>query len=150
MANTYTSLQYHVVFSTKKREYWLTEDVCARLWPYLGGIARENGMKALEVGGVADHVHMLIAVPPTLSLPKAMQLLKGASSRWVHENYPTLDAFGWQDGYGAFTVSESQIQTVRNYISNQPEHHRVTAFAEEYEEFLKKHGIEFEKRYLLG
>lgn len=150
MANTYTSLQYHVVFSTKNRKPWLTEEVCARLWPYLGGIARENGMKALQVGGVADHVHLLLAVPPTRSLSKAMQLLKGASSRWIHENYPALSDFGWQDGYGAFSVSESRISAVRNYIRNQPEHHRVTTFTEEYEKLLEKHGVEYEKRYLLG
>ncbi|MDB4384608.1 IS200/IS605 family transposase [Opitutaceae bacterium] len=150
MANTYTSLQYHVVFTTKRREPWLDEDVCRRLWPYLGGIARENGMKALEIGGVADHIHLLLVLPPNLALSKAMQLLKGVSSRWVHENFPTLRDFGWQDGYGAFTVSESQITSVRNYIRNQPEHHRTTTFADEYRAFLEKHGIEFEERYLLG
>ncbi|GAB5559567.1 MAG: IS200/IS605 family transposase [Synoicihabitans sp.] len=150
MANTYTSLQYHVVFSTKGREPWLSEVVCARLWPYLGGIARQNGMKALEIGGVADHVHLLLAIPPSLSLSRSMQLLKGASSRWVHENFAALAGFGWQDGYGAFTVSGSRISRVRKYIRDQPEHHRVTTFAEEYEEFLQKHGVEYEKRYLLG
>jgi REP element-mobilizing transposase RayT len=150
MANTYTSLQYHVVFSTKRREPCLSEEVCQRLWPYLGGIARENGMKALEIGGVADHIHLLLVIPPSLALSKAMQQLKGVSSRWIHENFPALQSFGWQDGYGAFTVSESQIPTRRNYIRNQPEHHRVTTFAQEYETFLKKHGIEFDQRYLLG
>ena len=150
MANTYTSLQYHVVFSTKNREPWITEEVGRRLWPYLGGIARENGMKAREIGGVSDHVHVRLAIPPSLSLSKSMQLLKGASSRWVHANYPALAGFAWQDGYGAFTVSESRISTVRKYIGNQPEHHRATTFAEEYEEFLQQHGVEYEKRYLLG
>ncbi|WP_221030108.1 IS200/IS605 family transposase [Actomonas aquatica] len=150
MANTYTSLQYHVVFSTKKREPWLVESVCERLWPYLGGIARENGMKALEIGGVADHIHLLLVLPPSLALSKALQLLKGASSRWIHDNFPALSHFGWQDGYGAFTVSESQIPVVREYIRNQPEHHRVTTFAEEYQTFMERHGIEFDERYLLG
>ena len=132
MANTYTSLQYHVVFSTKRRKPLLSEEVCQRLWPYFGGIARENGMEALEVGGVADHIHLLLVLPPSMSLSKAMQLLKGVSSRWLHENFPALSEFGWQDGYGAFTVSASQILSVRDYIRGQPEHHRATSFAEEY------------------
>jgi putative transposase len=150
MANTYPALQYHVVFSTKGREPWLSEEICQRLWPYFGGIARKNGIKALEVGGVADHVHLLLVIPPILSLSKAMQLIKGASSRWLHQNYPALSGFGWQDGYGAFTVSESQISSVSDYIRGQPEHHRATTFTEEYQIFLQQHGIKFEERYLLG
>ena len=105
MANTYTSLNYHLVFSTKNREPWLIEAVCARLWPYLGGIARENGMKALEIGGVADHVHILVSVPATMALSNAVQLIKGGSSHWIKESFPNMAAFAWQDGYGAFSVS---------------------------------------------
>ena len=150
MANTYSSLNYHLIFSTKNRESSLIESVCARLWPYLGGIARENGMKALEIGGVADHVHILVSVPATMALSKAVQLIKGGSSHWIKESFPNLAGFAWQDGYGAFTVSESQLDTVRDYIRRQPEHHRTKTFAEEYRAFLEKHDIEFDERYLFG
>ena len=150
MANTYTSLNYHIVFSTKNRELWLIEPVRERLWPYLGGIARENGMKALEIGGLADHVHMIVSVPASMALSKAVQLIKGGSSPWIKESFPNMASFAWQDGYGAFTVSESQLDTVRDYIRRQPEHHRTKTFAEEYRAFLERHGIEFDERYLFG
>jgi len=117
---------------------------------YLGGIARENGMKALEIGGGADHVHILVSVPATMALSKAVQLIKGGSSHWIKESFPNVAAFAWQDGYGAFTVSESQLDTVRDYIRRQPEHHRTKTFAEEYRAFLEGHRIKFDERYLVG
>ena len=92
----------HVVFSTKDRRPFLTPDVQERLWPYLGGIARENKMRALKVGGVADHVHMLVSLPSTMAVAKAVQLIKGNSSKWIHETFPNLATFEWQEGYGAF------------------------------------------------
>jgi REP element-mobilizing transposase RayT len=150
MANTYTSLTYHVIFSTKKREPVLDQSTCERLWPYLGGIARENEMKALEVGGASDHVHMLLSVPPTLALPKAIQLIKGGSSHWVKSHFPKLPSFAWQDGYAAFTVSESNVDAVRSYIRDQPEHHRKRSFIEEYRALLRKHKVAFDEKYLLG
>jgi REP element-mobilizing transposase RayT len=150
MANTYTSLYYHIVFSTKDREPWLNENVRERLWPYMGGVARDNGIKAIEIGGMADHVHLLVSIPSTLALAKAVQLIKGASSHWHKNTFPNLAAFAWQDGYGAFSVSESQIDAVRNYIRDQAEHHRNRTFAEEYRIFLERHRIEFDERYLLG
>jgi putative transposase len=150
MANTYTSLNYHIVFSTKDREPWLSATVQERLWPYLGGIARENKMKAFEIGGVADHVHILLSVPASLAVSKGVQLIKGASSHWIKETFPNMAGFAWQDGYGAFTVSESQLDTVRDYIRRQPEHHRTKTFAEEYRTFLERHQIEFDERFLLG
>ena len=150
MANTYTSLHYHVIFSTKNREPSLSDDVRERVWRYMGGIARENEMTALEIGGVADHVHMLLSLPASLAIAKAVQLIKGGSSHWVRGNVGGLSGFAWQDGYGAFTVSESQIETVRDYIRRQEEHHRVKTFAEEYRVFLERHQVAFDERYLLG
>ncbi len=150
MANTYTSLDYHIVFSTKNREPWLVEHVRERLWPYFGGIARENRMKALEVGGVADHMHLLLSIPAAMAVSKAVQLLKGGSSHWIKDTFPNMNAFAWQDGYGAFTVSRSQRESVAEYIRNQPEHHRTKTFAEEYRMFLTRHGVDFEENYLLG
>jgi REP element-mobilizing transposase RayT len=150
MANSFTSLYYHAIFSTKNREPWLTDNVRDRLWPYLGGIARENAMTALEVGGMADHAHLAISIPPSVSLSKALQLIKGASSHWIKETFPNLADCAWQDGYGAFTVSESQLEAVRDYIRRQADHHRNKTFAEEYRTFLQRHRIEFDERYLLG
>lgn len=135
MANIYTALYYHVIFSTKDREPWLSEAVRERLWPCLGGIAGENGMKALEIGGVVDHVHLLGSVPASVALSKAVQLVKGGSSHWIKDNFPHMAGFAWQDGFGAFTVSESQLADVREYIRRQPEHHRTKTFAEEYRTF---------------
>lgn len=150
MANTYTALNYHVVFSTKNREPWLTESIRERVWRYLGGIARENGMKALEIGGAADHIHILLSVPANMALSKAVQLIKGGSSHWSKDTFPNMAAFAWQDGYGAFTVSESQIDAIRDYIQRQAGDHRTQTFAEEYRTFLERHRIEFEERFLLG
>ena len=150
MANTYTSLNYHIVFSTKDREPWLSEPIRERLWPYLGGIARENAMKALEIGGVADHVHILLSIPANLAVSKAVQLIKGGSSHWLKEAFPNMGQFGWQDGYAAFTVSQSQLESVGDYVRRQVEHHRTKPFAEEYRAFLQRHQIDFDERYLLG
>ena len=150
MANTYTSLNYHVVFSTKNREPWLESGIRERLWPYIGGIARDNGMKALEVGGVADHVHLLLSIPASMAVSKAVQLTKGGSSHWLKDTFPKLGGFSWQDGYGAFTVSQSQLDVVHAYIRNQEEHHRTRTFEEEYRAFLKKNHVDFDDRNLLG
>ncbi|PYK14474.1 MAG: IS200/IS605 family transposase [Verrucomicrobia bacterium] len=150
MANTYTSLHYHVVCSTKNREPFLGEAIRDRLFAYLGGIARENKMTALEIGGVADHVHLLLSIPASLALSKAVQLLKGGSSHWLKETFPNVNDFAWQDGYAVFTVSQSQLDDVRAYIRSQPEHHRTKTFVEEYRAFLTRHRIEYDERYLLG
>ena len=136
-----TSSLFHCVFSTKNREPMLTPEIRERLWPYLGGIARENGMKALAIGGVADHVHLLISLPPTLSLSKAMQLLKGNSSKWIHETFPNLRGLAWQEGYAAFSIGISAVDDTIAYIRRQEEHHRHRTFREEVTLFLERHGI---------
>src|SRR5437867_675686 len=148
MAHTYTSLYYHLIFSTKRREPWLHEEIQDRVWAYLGGIARENDMTALQVGGVSDHVHALVLSRPTILVSRMLQLLKGGSSLWIHETFPSLRGFAWQDGYGAFTVSKSNIPQVIEYIKNQKEHHKTKTFQEEYLEFLREYGIEYDERYL--
>lgn len=150
MANTYASLHYHVIFSTKNREPSLTATIRQRLWPYLVGIARENGIKALTVDGVADHVHVLLSIPPSIAVAKAVQLIKGGSSHWIKHEFCQSASFAWQDGYGAFTVSESQIDSVKVYVQRQEEHHRTKTFAEEYRAFLERHHVEFDEKYWLG
>ena len=148
MANTFTSLHYHVIFSTKNREPWISQGVEERIWKFLGGIAHENGMKTLLVGGMPDHIHLALALPPTQSVSKAMQLLKGGSSKWIKDALPGMRAFAWQDGYGAFSVSKSNLQEVVAYIQNQREHHRVKTFKEEFLAILVRHEIDYEERYL--
>lgn len=150
MSHSYSSCLIHYVFSTKERRKTITREMRERLWSYLGGIARENGMKALAVGGTDDHVHMLVSLPATLSVAKAIQLIKGASSKWVHDTFPPLATFAWQEGYGAFSVAVSGVDDTIAYIDTQEEHHRTRTFEDEFITFLKRHGIEYDARYVFG
>jgi len=150
MANTYTSLHYHIVFSTKNREPWIVRDIEERIWAYIGGIARTHKMTALQIGGVDDHIHALMTAPAIIAPAQIAQYLKGDSSKWIHDQFRNLRGFSWQDGYGAFTVSKSNLPEVVRYIQNQREHHRKNTFQDEYLEFLRKHGIEYDERYLCG
>jgi putative transposase len=142
--HSFVSCLLHVVFSTKERRRIITPVLQAQLWPYLGGIARNNKMKALKIGGVEDHVHILMSLPATLDIAKAVQLLKGSSSKWVHETFPDQQAFEWQAGYGAFSIGISGMADTLTYIENQAEHHKRISFQEELASILKKHGVEFE------
>jgi putative transposase len=132
------------VFPTKERRPWITPQLQEQLWPYLGGIARNNKMKAIKVGGVEDHIHILLSLPATLDVAKAVQLLKGSSSKWVHDKFPDRQTFEWQEGYGAFSIGVSGIAGTIAYIDNQQAHHKRMTFQEELASILKKHGIEFE------
>jgi putative transposase len=150
MANTYTSLYYHLIFSTKNHVKCISQEIEQRIWAYLGGVARTHKMIALQIGGVDDHIHILVSAPATLSLSQIAQCLKGDSSKWIHQEFPALSGFAWQAGYGGFTVSKSNLPEVVRYIQNQREHHRQKTFQEEYLEFLKKHGIEYDERFVWG
>ena len=112
MANTYASLHYHIIFSTKNREPWIFSDIDQRIWRFMGGIARKHRMTALQIGGIEDHIHALITAPTTVAPYQIAQILKGESSKWIHEEFSRLKQFSWQDGYGAFTVSKSNIPDV--------------------------------------
>ena len=105
-------------------------------------------MRALAIGGTTDHSHALLSLPATLSLAKAIQLIKGGSSKWIHDRLPKYRKFEWQEGYGAFSVSPSQVRSVITYINNQKEHHRKKTFEEEFLEFLDKYGVEYDRRYV--
>jgi len=148
MANTYTWVHIHYVFSTKNRLPVLSKEIRERLWPYMGGIARENDMLAKAVGGAEDHAHLLLSLPTTLTISKGIQLIKGGSSKWLHETFPKMHDFAWQEGYGAFGVCISNIPDTIAYIAGQEEHHRRKSFQEEYLAFLKKHDIKCDERYL--
>jgi putative transposase len=147
MPSTHTGLHYHLIFATRNREPLISEDWRARLHEYLGGAVRGLEGVPQGIGGVADHVHLLVALKPTHCLADFMRDLKRASSAWVTS---TLRArsFQWQEGYAAFTVSPSARAVVQEYIANQEEHHRQRSFREELIEFLQKSGIDYDERYL--
>ena len=148
MAHTFTNLLVHVIFSTKDRLPQIDPDLRPRLFPYMGGILRECDAAPLLINGVSDHVHLLIGLAAARSLADTMRILKTNSSRWVHEQWPARSAFAWQTGYGAFSVSRSNMTSVERYIANQEEHHRHLSFQEEFVAFLQRHGIEYHERFI--
>jgi putative transposase len=150
MSNTYTMLYYHVIFSTKNRLPFIKPQIESRVWAYIGGVARAHKLTALQVGGIEDHIHVLVMAPAKFSPSQIAQYLKGDSSNWIHQEFPELRGFRWQDGYAAFTVSKSNLLDVIRYIENQRAHHRQKTFQEEYLDFLNKHGIDYDERYVWG
>ena len=148
MPHTYVSDLVHCVFSTKQRRKLIRPETQSEFWSFIGGIARKNGFKTLIVGGTDDHVHILLSLPAAMPLAKALQLLKGSSSRWMNETHAR--GFSWQEGYGAFTLGVSQRPRTIDYIKRQAEHHRKRSFEEEFLAFLKKHAIDYDPKYVLG
>ena len=148
MAHTYTSLLIHVIFSTSGRAPLLTDAMRLDLHAYLGGILREMDAVPIAIGGTADHVHLLIRLPANLALADCLRIAKTNSSRWVKERWPQQRKFAWQGGYGAFSVSESRRAAVIRYIRDQAQHHRRISFQDEFLALLRKHGLEFDKRYV--
>ncbi len=148
MGNSFISCHVHYIFSTKNHQKWFKLDIWNRLIPYLGGICNEHSCKLIMGGGVEDHIHLLVSLSSTITIATAIQYLKGGSSRWIHEEYGELKDFKWQEGYGAFTVSISQLTHTIRYISNQEEHHRKKTFQEEFVEILNYHGLEYDEKYL--
>src|SRR5947209_19319663 len=143
MSHSFTTLLYHLVFSTKERRPWLAKEIRPQVFAYLGGLLRDEGGIALSVGGVEDHVHLLVKLHQDRAVAPVLRAVKAGASRWVHKTFPELEAFAWQTGYGAFTVSQSQVEKVRNYIENQEEHHRTRPFQDEFRQLLRQHGVEF-------
>jgi REP element-mobilizing transposase RayT len=144
MAHTYASNMIHCVFSTKDRRSLIPAAHAAELYAYLGCIARGEGFSLIAAGGTTNHLHLLFALPASCTLAHAVQKLKGSSSRWMG------DGFSWQEGYGAFSVSSSQIEVVKEYIENQEEHHRKRNFEEEFVALLRNCGIVYDERYVFG
>lgn len=140
--HSFVSCLMHCVFSTKERRKLITPDLQERLYPYLGGIARENKMKGLAIRGVEDHVHLLLSIPSRLSIAKSVQLLKGNSSKWIHETFPKQRKLSGKKGTGRL-VSPSQVEDTLRYIQSQREHHQRHSFKDELIVFLEKHGIEY-------
>jgi putative transposase len=148
VANTYSNLFYHLIFSTKKRTPFIASDIEQRLWAYVGGIARKRGMTAVQVGGIEDHLHVLIMTKPTVAPSQAAQWLKAESSKWIHETFEGMRSFAWQDGYGVFTVTKSMVPGVIEYIKGQRQHHSTQTFEEEYLSLLKLNEIDYDERYV--
>ncbi|HEY1984897.1 MAG TPA: transposase [Terracidiphilus sp.] len=144
MAHTYASNIVHCIFSTKDRRSLIPDARRAELHAYLGGIARGEGFSLIAAGGTANHIHLLFVLPASSSLAQAVQKLKGSSSRWMGKG------FSWQEGYGAFSVSPSQVPVVERYIQNQEEHHRTRDFEQEFVVLLRSCGIEYDERYVFG
>ncbi len=149
MSHTYSSALFHCVFSTKERRKLIPSDIQPRLWAYMGGVARKREMKALGVGGTDDHAHLLLSLPSSLPIAKAMREIKSESSRWMQEECG-FAGFEWQEGYGAFSIGWTQVEATLKYIARQQEHHRRRDFQAEFVAFLKKHQIEYDPRYVWG
>jgi REP-associated tyrosine transposase len=148
MSHTATNLLVHLIFSTKGRAQLINSEIEPDLHAYLGGIIRELGGVAVSINGTSDHVHLLVRLPANQSVADLARVIKTNSSRWVHERWPGHRQFAWQTGYGAFTVSESIAEAVRDYISHQREHHKKQSFQSEFLTFLRKNKIAADERYL--
>ncbi len=145
MAGTFTCLKYHITFSTKDRRPSITREMQLRLFEYLGGMIRERRSILYEIGGVADHIHMLVRLHPSLAVASFLRELKSSSSGWIHRTFPDERSFAWQEGYGAFSVSQSQVDKVGAYIQNQFEHHKRYSFQDEFRGLLRAHEIDYDE-----
>ena len=148
MPHSYIANRLHLVFSTHERRKLLTTEIRPRLWAYLAGVGRNHELTMHEVGGHDEHAHILMSLPATILLAAAVQNLKAVSSKWLRES--GMKDFRWQQGYAAFSVSQSNIEAVRRYIRNQEQHHRKISFEDEFRTLLRRHGIEFDERYVFG
>jgi len=147
MAQTFSRLLVHVVFSTKDRTASLKADIRTDLFAYMGGIIRSFGGNPVTINGVADHVHLLFSIPATMAMAESMRIIKAKSSKWIRTRNRS---FAWQPGYAGFSVSQSSVPQVTKYISNQEEHHKRVQFEDEYVSLLKKHEMEYDDRYVWG
>ena len=147
---SYTSLHYHIVFSTKARKPLLKPDILPRLTSYLGGIAREKQGRLIAANGSTDHIHLVVNLHPKTALADFIRTLKTNTSRWIHQTFPDMLDFAWQDGYSAFTISYSGLSQVIRYVEEQQEHHKKLSFQEELIALLKRHKIEYDERYISG
>ena len=147
MSHTYFQNVMHVVFSTKERRKMIPTNMRERLWSYTAGICKHQKVFVHAVGGMEDHIHLLLQFPATVVISEAIKTIKANSSSWMSDE---IGQFAWQQGYGAFSVSKSNMAAVMTYIQNQERHHRKMTFEEEFIAFLKQHGIEFDAKYVFG
>ncbi len=147
MPHTYSRILIHLIFSTKNRAPVIERSFREKLFAYIAGIIRQSGGEAIAVNGAADHVHAFLILPMTRSISEMVRLIKSNSSKWVHDTH-RKPAFGWQRGYAAFSVSQSNLGRVGGYVDGQEEHHRKIPFQDEYLGFLRKHGIAFDAGFV--
>ncbi len=147
MPQSFGSLHCHLVFSTKQRRAQITAQLQPRLFEYVGGILRNQGCPLIAAGGMPDHVHLLVSMSRTMAVAEVLRIVKTNSSAWMHDEIG-MPEFQWQEGYGAFAVSYSGIDAVKEYIANQTEHHRVRTFQDEFRELLRRHHLEWDERYV--
>ena len=148
MSDSYTNLLYHIVFSTKERRPLITPEYEVRLYDYVGGTIRKVGGISLELNGTSDHIHLLAKLRPDCALSDVLRDLKANATGWMHDVFPSLKNFSWQRGYGAFTVSQSNVAAVRHYIARQKEHHRNISFRDEFIQFLQENEIAYDERFI--
>jgi len=148
MSGSYTNLLYHVIFSTKNRRPLITSDIEPQLYHYIGGIIRGLGGICLELNGTEDHVYVLAKLRSDCALSDVLSDLKANATGWMHDVFPELKDFSWQRGYGAFTVSQSNVEQVSQYIRRQKEHHLKVSFRDEFIQFLKANSIDHDERYV--
>jgi len=148
MPQSLSSIFVHIIFSTKCRKPFIHSTMIHNLHKYMVGIAREHNAYVHEIGGVEDHVHLLVSLPRTISLCKLVEEIKKGSSRWMKTQGKDWSRFAWQNGYGAFSIGRSSYENLRRYIQNQQEHHKKISFQDEYRAFLRKYGVEFDERYV--
>ena len=149
MAGTYYQLHVHYIFSTKYRQNQILPEHEKRLWSYIIGIGDNKGIPVVAVGGISDHLHILVSLPTTVTVAKAVKEIKGCSSKWMNDTfYTSTREFRWQSGYGAFCVCKSRLDNVVRYIHNQKKHHEKMTFKEEFLRFLNKYEIEYDARYI--
>ena len=148
MPQSFGALYFHFIFSTKHRLPMITPELQPRLYQYIGGILVPRKCSLLAAGGIADHIHLLASLSRETCVSDTIRDIKSLSSGWVHETFAHSQEFAWQAGYAAYSVSYSNIESVRTYIGSQAEHHRRKTFQEEYLEFLKCHDMEYDERYI--
>lgn len=148
MANTYTQLYFHIVFAVKGRNNLIATKWKIELYKYITGIVSNKNQKLMIINGMPNHVHLLIGTKPTCNLSDLVRNIKANSSKWINEKRFLNGKFEWQTGFGAFTVSQSQLSKITNYIKNQEEHHKVKTFKEEYIGFLKANDIDYKNEYV--
>lgn len=148
MAQSLANILIHIIFSTKKRAPMILPEITPELYPYLAGIARAHKSHVHEIGGIEDHVHLLVTLPRTLALSDLIEEIKKGSSKWIKTKGIQYVDFGWQDGYGAFSIGQSAYDNLRKYIQTQKDHHKKISFQDEFRAFLKKYEVDYDEKYV--
>lgn len=148
MAQSLASILIHIIFSTKNRQRLIHPEIAQELHSYMAGISRAHESQIHEIGGIEDHVHLLVSLPRTLTLSKLIENIKKGSSKWIKTKGNVYSDFAWQNGYGAFSIGRSAYENLRKYIQNQRDHHKKVSFEDEFRGFLKKYHIDYDEKYI--